>query len=145
MKKLLLILALVLCVGSMSARDRYTHDVKVLPVAAQTVIKNNFKAEVSHIKIDKEWGRVSEYDVILTDGTEITFDKSGNWKDIEVRGNGSVPSAFVPSGVAEYVKKNHKKTTIVGIEKKSSGYDVELSDGVEMKFNTQGRFLRYDN
>lgn len=145
MKKILLILTLMLGVFSMSARDKYTHDVKVLPAAAQAVLKNNFKADVSHIKIDKEWGRISEYDVVLTDGTEITFDKSGNWKDVEVRGNGSVPSSFVPAGVSDYVKKNHKGTTVTGIEKKSSGYEVELSNGVEMKFNSDGRFLRYDN
>lgn len=145
MKKLLLIMAVILGVFSASARDTYSHDASVLPVAAQTVIKNNFKADVSHIKIEKEWGRISEYDVVLTDGSEITFDSKGNWKDIEMGINRAVPSALIPDAIADYVKQNQKKANITGIEKNRSGYDVELSNGVEMKFDSEGRFLRYDD
>lgn len=145
MKNLVLILAIVIGVFSMPARDTYTHDVNVLPAAAQTIIKNNFKAEVSHIKVEKDWGRVSEYDVVLTDGSEITFDAAGNWKDIEVRRTASVPDSFVPQAVSSYVKQNQKNARITGIEKRRSGYEVELSNGVDMKFNSEGKFLRYDN
>ena len=145
MKKLLLIIAVIMGVFSLQARDTYSHDVKILPAAAQTTLKNNFKSDVSHIKIDKSWGKISEYDVVLTDGSEITFDSHGNWKDIEVRGNGSVPKAFIPSSISDYVKQNQRNANIIGIEKKKSGYDVELSNGVEMKFNAKGQFLKYDD
>lgn len=145
MKKLLLFIAIVAGVFSASARDTYSHDINVLPVAAKTVVKNNFKADVSHIKIEKDLGRISEYDVILTDGTEISFDRSGNWKDIEVRRNSSVPADLVPAPITSYVKKNQKNASVVGIEKKRSGYEVELSNGVEIKFNSEGKFIKYDN
>lgn len=85
MKKILLIMAVIVGVFSASARDTYSGDVNVLPTAARTILKNNFKSDVNHIKIDKDFGRVSEYDVILNDGSEISFDRNGNWKDIEVR------------------------------------------------------------
>lgn len=130
---------------SASARDIYSHDVSVLPAAAQTIIKNNFKAKVSHIKIDKDFGRITDYDVVLTDGSEITFDSKGNWKDVEVGANETVPAAFVPTAISAYVKANQKNAKIVGIEKHRSGYDVELSNGVDMKFNSDGKFLRYDD
>lgn len=145
MKKILLIMALIAGIFSASARDNYTHDVNILPTAAQTEIKNNFKATVSHIKVEKDWGRVTEYDVVLTDGTEITFDRDGNWKDIEVRIGKSVPSVYVPSAIQTYVNQNQKKATIVGIEKDRSGYEVELSNGVEMKFNAEGKFVKYND
>ena len=145
MKKLLLLLAVVIGVFSASARDNYSRDVKVLPVAAQTTLKNNFKAAVNHIKIDKNLGRISEYDVVLNDGTEITFDHNGNWKEVEMKQSGSVPASFVPSAISTYVKQNQKNTKIIGIEKNRSGYEVELSNGVDMKFNTKGEFLRYDD
>lgn len=135
----------MLGVLSVSARDNYSHDVNVLPVAAQTILKNNFKAQVNHIKIEKEWGKIREYEVILTDGSEISFDSKGNWKDIEVRKNASVPSALVPKAISTYVKQNQKKVNITGIEKNRNGYEVELSNGVEMKFNSEGKFLRYDD
>lgn len=145
MKKLLLLLAVIVGVFSASARDNYSHDVKDLPIAAQTILKNNFKSDVSHIKIKKDWGQISEYDVVLSDGSEITFDSKGNWKDIEVRQSSSVPAKLVPDAISTYVKQNQKKAKITGIERKRSGYEVELSNGVEMKFNSDGKFLRYDD
>lgn len=144
MKKIMFLLAMAACVFSASARDNYTHDVNVLPAAAQTTIKDNFKAQVNHIKIDKDFGRVSEYDVVLNDGTEISFDSKGNWKDIEMRQSASVPSVFVPDAISTYIKHHQKNVTVTGIEKKKSGYEVELSNGVEMKFDSQCRFKGYD-
>ncbi|MDE7160186.1 MAG: PepSY-like domain-containing protein [Muribaculaceae bacterium] len=42
------------------------------------------------------------------------------------------------------MKANHKGASIVGIEKERYGYEVELSNGIEMRFDKQGRFVRYD-
>ena len=145
MKKVLLLLMLAITSVGAFARDTYSRDESVLPVAAKTTLKKNFKAEVSMIKIDRELGRVSEYDVILTDGTEITFDRDGNWKDVEVSKSSKVPSEFVPEKIAGYVKKAQPNTRIVGIEKSKREYDVQLSNGVEMKFDKNGNFKRYDD
>lgn len=145
-KRLLLILvAVVGLTVSGFAKDTYVRDASVLPKAAQTVLSNNFKAGVSIVKIEKELGRVSEYEVILTDGTEITFDRNGNWDNVEVGNKSSVPSGFVPKAIADYVKAQQPGQKIIGIDKERSGYDVELSNGVEMKFNKEGKFLRYDD
>ncbi len=140
----MIILAVLIGALTATARDNYSHNAADLPNSAQTILKNNFKAGVSHIKIEKDFGKIKEYDVVLTDGTEVTFDSHGNWKDIEVNQNGSVPAALIPKAIAEYVKQNQKNVKITGIEKYRSGYEVELSNGVEMKFNSEGKFLKYD-
>ncbi len=145
MKKLLVLMMLAVgVVFGASAKDTYSHDPSVLPEAARTVVKNNFKSDISVIKIDKDFGRISDYEVILTDGTEIKFDRNGNWEDVECANSKSVPAGFIPQGVADYVKKNQSGTHIVGIEKDHGGYEVQLSNGVELKFNKQGEFQRYD-
>lgn len=145
MKKLILTLVIAICsVAALSARDNYSRDPSILPQAAQNVISTQFKAKVSIIKVDKTMGRVDEYEVVLTDGTEITFDRSGNWKDIETSASTAVPKTFVPKGVADYVAKNHKSRKIVGIEQDRGGYEIELSDGIDIKFDRQGNFKRYD-
>lgn len=145
MKKLLIAIMLLAGVSSAAlARNEYAHDASVLPAAAQTVIKNNFKSTVSVVKIDKDFGRVSEYDVSLSDGSEISFDRQGNWKEVETNVNVAVPGAFIPQPVAAYIAKNHKGQKVVGIEKERSGYDVTLSNGIELKFNKNGGFVRYD-
>lgn len=145
MKKLMMIAVMALSVVfAASARDEYSRDVNVLPIAAKTILKNNFKSGVNHIKIDRELGNIKDYTVILVDGTEVEFDKYGNWTDIEVAPNKSVPVNMLPKGIMDYVKANQKGTRIVGIEKNRNGYDVELSNGVEMKFNSDGVFKKYD-
>lgn len=145
LKKLLIVaIAIVGVTFAASAKDTYAHDASVLPTAARTMLKNNFKSDVSIVKIEKSMGRISEYEVILTDGSEITFDSDGNWKSVEVSAKKSVPSSFVPEAIAKYVKSNQPGQKIIGIEKERSGYEVELSKGVDMKFNKSGEFVRYD-
>lgn len=146
MKKLLLVLTMLTCIiGYTSAKDTYAHDASALPKAAQTVIANNFKAKVSLVKIEKDFGRVSEYEVILTDGTEISFDRDGNWENVEVNNTKSVPSSIVPKAIRAYVAKTHPGQRIVGIDKERKGYEIELSNGIDMKFDKAGQFLRYDD
>ena len=65
-KKILLSVLLVFGFATVAvARDDYSRDASVLPEAARTTISNNFKAKVSLIKIDKDFGRISEYEVCL--------------------------------------------------------------------------------
>lgn len=144
MKKIILALMVALTFGGSALADTYAHDDAVLPPAAKTVIKNNFKATVSVVKIDKDFGRISEYDVVLNDGSEISFDAKGNWKEVEVNRNKSVPASFVISPISDYVKKNHAGQNIVGIEKGRKKIEVTLSNGVELEFDHAGKFLRYD-
>lgn len=146
MKKLLIACAMILGIaGFACARDSYARDASALPKAAQTTIANNFKSKVSLVKIDKDWGRISEYEVILTDGTEISFDKDGNWDNVEVNNTKSVPAAFVPKSIRAYVAKQQPGQRIVGIDRDRKGYDVELSNGIDLKFDKAGNFLRYDD
>ncbi len=146
MKKIILMLMAVLGLSATAmARDTYAHDASVLPQSAQTMLSSNFKAKVSVVKIDKTLGRIDDYEVILTDGTEISFDRNGNWDNVETSNAKSVPAGLVPEIIRNYVSRNHSGVHIVGIDKEHHGYDVELSDGIDMKFDKDGRFLRYDD
>lgn len=144
MKKILFIIALILGAASASATRNYSRDMNILPDTAKEVISQNFKSPVSHIRIGREFGRIREYDVVLKDGSEIYFDKRGVWKEIEVGEASAVPTALVPHPIQSYVKDHHK-TRVVGIEKTNSGFDVELSNGQEIKFTEKGKFIRYDD
>lgn len=145
MKKFLIALALFLGVSvAMQARDEYSRDINTLPQAAQTVLSKNFKAKMSLIKIDKTLGRIDDYEVILTDGTEVEFDSKGNWKKIETPNDKNVPSELLPKALTDYVSKNHKKAKIVGVEKERNKYEVELSNGIDMIFDLNGNFIKFD-
>lgn len=145
MKKLMLILTVIFGVMTAGARNNYSHDINILPEAAKIMLSENFKSGVSHIKVGKEFGHIRKYEVIMTDGSEISFDKHGNWKDVEVSSNASVPTAFILSPISNFVKANQGKAKVTGIEKKSYGYEVELSNGVDVRFTEKGKFIRYDD
>lgn len=141
----MLFIAVLFGVMTAYARDNYSHDVNILPEAAQAVLSQNFKSGVSHIKIGKEFGQIRKYEVILKDGSEISFDKHGNWKDVEVSETSQVPSAFILSPIYTFINNNQAQAKVTGIEKKSFGYEVELSNGIDVRFSEKGKFLRYEN
>lgn len=127
------------------AKDQYVRDVKYLPQSAQTFIDQHFKSgEVSVIKLDKTLGKVTEYEVIMQDGTEISFDRHGNWDNVEMPVKKSVPKTIVPAEIAKYVSTNYPNQRIVSIDKERSGYEVELQNGIDLKFNKAGQFKQFD-
>ena len=117
--------------------------VQGLPDAITTFIKQHFpNAQVVGVEPDRDHGGL-EYDVYLNDGTQIDFDANNQWDQVEsMKG---VPAFFIPKGVANYVKSNFPDTEIVKIDKERYGYDIELSNDLELKFNKNGQMLRLDD
>lgn len=115
-----------------------------LPETAQKFVKEHFSSPVSLATVDKEFfGKT--YEVILADGTRIEFDKKGVWKDVEVMQD-AVPDRIIPAPIAKHVVQNFPGTVIKQIEKrKRGGYQVELSNGLELKFDAKLRFTRMDD
>ena len=54
------------------------------------------------------------YDVILTNGTNVEFDKSGEWKEIEAR---HLSLSVLPERIADYIKKTFPDNTVVSVDK----------------------------
>lgn len=145
MKKIFALLAaLFLSVGAIYARDKVTSDVNVLPQPARTLLAKHFpKVAVNHIKIDSDVFS-KDYDVVLQNGTEVSFDKDGNLKEVDA-GVNTVPGALILKPISQYVKSNFKGRKIVSLDIDRNSYDIELSDGLELKFDRAGNFLRFDD
>ena len=86
---------------------------------------------------------VEDYKVVYTDGTEIEFNDSGNWTKIKAK-TSSIPADLVPEKIRQYVKANFKNSPIVVLERKSSGYKVELASKQELKFDPNFIFVGLD-
>ena len=105
---------------------------QTLPEAVTTFLQKYFPgATVSRV-------------VMLSDGTEVDFDSSNQWESIDSHTK-AVPAALVPSSVASYVKGNYASLFIVKIDKKRTGYEIELSNGMELKFDGNGNFMGIDD
>ena len=142
MKKILIALLLIICgAGAASAFiDSYVIDRKNLPEQAQQMLSEYFpKAKVSLIKVDRHLLKKTDYDVKLVNGTKIEFTNAGKWKSVDCKTR-EVPEGLVTKPIRNYIQKNFPDVKIVKIEKKSGGYEIVLSDGVELKFNLLGQF-----
>ena len=146
MKKLLgLIVCMLLTVSAMCARDRVSRDVNLLPTEARELIKNHFAgASISYLKVDKNLFRVEGYDVRLTDGTELDFNSKGQWTEIEAEKN-AVPASLIPDVIKKYMKQNYNGQRVKKIKHNRRGYELKLSNGLEVEFDNMGKFLRLDD
>ena len=120
--------------------DKYTIDRKDLPEEAQEMLSKYFpKAKVGMIKVDKHLLKKTDYDVRLVNGTTVEFNNKGKWTSVDCKKR-ELPEGLVPKNIVKYISKNYPDVKTVSIKKKSSGYEIGLSDGVVLKFNLLGQF-----
>lgn len=146
MKKVLSILAVaIVAIQFAFAGDVITKDINQLPLAARNFINKHFTSpEVSHIKIDKD-GMSRNYEVRLTNGTEIDFDSRGNWTEVDAN-KGKVPATIVPTFATDYLKANNFTNEFVTkVERDRKGYEVKLNTGISFKFDNNGKFRKADD
>lgn len=111
-----------------------------LPAASKSFISTYFPtARVVTVEKDR-----NEYEIILSDGTKIDFNKSGEWTDVDAPMGKVVPAGFYPAPIDTYVSTNFTGIGINEISKDRRGYDVELVNGIDLLFNEQGNFISYD-
>lgn len=144
MKKIILLMIIaVLTASTACSDDLKTTDVNKLPTKAQQYLKN-FSSPVSLIEIDENLISDDTYEVILADGTEVEFNADGEWRSIDCQ-HMSVPTLFVPKSISDYVSNHFANLKIVKIKIERRGYDVELSNDIELKFDKNGNFVKIDD
>ena len=146
MKKSVFFLAALVCM-MMQAVSTFASDRIItkeqLPAAAQTFIQKTFPGQtISYAKIDFD-GRKT-YEVRLSNGTEVEFDQNGTWDKVDCNFS-AVPADLVPANIANSVKSSFPDAVIVKIDKERGGYDIELSNDLELKFNKNGQMVRIDD
>ena len=116
-----------------------------LPQAAQSFITTHFEQKnVSYITEDSEFLSGTDYEVKFNDGKKVEFDSKGNWTEVDMEKD-AVPASIVPAAIVAHVNKAFPNNSIVQIKKSSRKYEVELSNGLDLEFNSKGNFLRIDD
>lgn len=153
----LLVCALVACNGVGDTRQviqptaqRHLSDTlanlqaQALPQAITDFLQQHFPgANVAYVESDNKNGL--KYDVTLNDGTEIDFDLANQWEEVDCKIK-PVPPALVPPAIDNYVKTlSQKDLMIIKIGRKHYGYEIELSNGLDMRFNLNGQFIGVDD
>jgi len=115
-----------------------------LPAAAQEFLAANFKDLTLAYAVEDPKFIGSEYEVIYTDRTEVDFESNGEWSSVE-RKYAAVPAAIVPMQIADYVKKSFAGESIRKIDRDKYTWEVELSNGLEIKFDRNFQVIDIDD
>ncbi|MCD8268845.1 MAG: PepSY-like domain-containing protein [Parabacteroides sp.] len=115
MKKfgLIMVSLLLSTMAIFADNEKVTRDKSVLPATSQKFLAANFtQTDISHIKIESNLLGTKGYDVIMTNGVSVEFDKSGEWEEIEAR-HASIPLSVLPQKIADYLRKNFPDNTVI--------------------------------
>lgn len=116
-----------------------------LPAAVKTFVAQKFPAQkILFAEKDSGFFEKTKYEVRLDDGTKIELFKDGTWNKVENKQKG-VPASFISKGIADYVKANYATTPVIKVDKERYGYDVELANDLELKFNEQFQLVGMDD
>lgn len=114
-----------------------------LPKAAQEFLSKEY-ADNDWAIGKKDKGSLSlKYDVTLADGSEIEFDKNGQWTEIDGKGK-AIGAHFIPNKIAAYVKANYPGQSFTKIDKSDRKIEVKLANKVELEFTKDGDFVKID-
>ncbi len=138
--KYYLLTLLCLMVSSVAFADDKPIPVDQLPAAAKTFVGKHFKAQkIAFAEKDRD-----SYECHLDNGAELEFTKKGDWKKVDCK-RGAVPAALVPQAIQDYVKANYANCQITKIEKERYGFEIELSNDLDLKFDKKGKLLGMDD
>lgn len=147
MKKIKLFVLALLCMvlyPAISFADDYPIPVDQLPANVKAFAQQYFPdLKIIYAEKDNDFSG-NTYEIRLSDGTKIEFDRKGRWDKVDCNIN-AVPQALVPETIAAYVKANFPDNVITMVDKERYGYEIELSNDLELKFNKRGNLLRMDD
>ncbi len=127
-----------------AADDNRPITIAELPRKAQQFIATHFAGmEVSYATVDTEFFD-KDYKVLFVNGAKVTFSKSGDWTEVDCK-RGEVPASVVPDPIRDEAKRRFPAQHIVQIEQSSRDYEIELGNGIEMRFDRSLRLMGIDD
>tara|TARA_R100000935_G_C2802858_1_gene151313 strand:+ start:319 stop:1065 length:747 start_codon:yes stop_codon:yes gene_type:complete len=88
------------------------------------------------------------YEVELSDDTELVFDTNGNFlgraddDDNDDRDDDDIAVSELPQLIRDYIAENYPDNTIIEAEKEDdNSYEVTLNNGIELEFDAEGNFV----
>lgn len=145
--KICIIIVLLLILGLSPWYAEYEKPINGdnLPTNALNFIKTHFPEEkIAFAKKENDYF-ILNYEVILSGGVKIEFNRSGDWTKVNTKYK-TVPSAIIPEQILNYLKDNFPNAQVKEINKKRREYEVELNNSLELKFDNKEFFLtHYDD
>lgn len=98
--------------------------------------------EIIQVTKEEEYRDV-EFNVTLSNGAQLNF--SEKYVIREITDFGGIPSTALNPVMVDYLEENFSNLKVVDWEVLKYRQEVELSNGLEMVFDLDGRFVRIDD
>lgn len=92
------------------------------------------------------------YEIELSVDKELIFDAQGNFLGLAIdedenedEDDEDISVSELPQNVRDYITANYPDNTIIEAEREDDGFEVTLNNGVELKFDSDGNFVRADD
>jgi hypothetical protein len=143
MKKIVILaIAVFSCSVMASCREKpVTFD--QLPTAAKSFINANFAGDkVVMAKLDDDLIR-PDYEVRLSSGVELKFNNSGSLE--KVASHKGISADLIPHSIREFVSEHYPTAGYRELEIGRRTYEVKLTNGLELKFNSAFHLVEMDD
>lgn len=115
-----------------------------LPQKAQSFIEQYYPAEKISYSLKEDDFFKPDYQVLLTNGVKLEFKNSGELKSIESRSI-AIPDGIIPPAIISYIKTQFPDTDCREYEIDKRGYEISLSNRLELKFNKNFQLVELDD
>ena len=136
MTKRLLVLGLILGLSSSMVFGDWIVPASSLPQKSRAFINSTFPG-VQIWKVERDGGK---FDVKLSNGVDIEFYMTGDWKDIDGKW-AAIPFSVLPAAVANTVKQTYPQAMMVSVEKKWGNYKIKLNNMMELYVTGNGQLM----
>lgn len=136
-----------LSVASCSSDDNNSETIvqtSELPSQSKSFLETYFLG-YQIVQIQRDARSVDEYyEVRLTDGTQVDFDKDGMWTEVDGNAN-MIPTGFIHPHIISYITANYPAASVESIGKEIYGFNVDLTNNLDLRFSSEGIFLGMEN
>lgn len=143
MKRILVIVISLMAIGCISKADDKPVKFEKLPTAAQKFVKDNF-TDNTVVLVTKDDDVAPDYEVMFDNGTVLHFSSKGILEKIEAYKEG-VPQYLIPKKIQEYVSATYPEVFYREYEIERGRYEVKLSNGLELTFNSTFTLIEIDD
>ena len=144
MKRILVIVISLIAMCCVSKADDKPVKFEKLPTTAQKFVKENF-ADNTVVLVTKDDDIVApDYEVTLDNAIVLQFSNTGTLEKIKAYKAG-VPQYLIPKKIQEYVSATYPEVFYREYEIERGRYEVKLSNGLELTFNSTFTLIEVDD
>lgn len=111
-----------------------------MPAPAQALLKQYFADKVPLV-VTVDW---DDYTIMYQSGEKVEFDKQGEWKEISCRTT-RVPDELIPEPIKTHINATFPGAVIVKLEKNLRGYEVKLTNGLDVEYSPTFQVIDIDD